>query len=288
MNLILNREINGWKLPENVHLLVAMNPSNGFEEFKTAGDIDYMTNDIDKAQLDRLRLFFIGADISTWVDWAMTPVLAGTKTVNGETVETYTTRIHQDIVEFISTNPECLNQPESTDDITPSSRSWERLSKTYALYKTGKGYTEQDLFNIARGDLGRTVATQFTQFLRDNTDPIIKPQEIFIPNETKVKVGNKNVTTYKPLTEEQIKRIRSGNTYPRMMMIVKNCLRYLIENKNNKYMAERMVDVITLLPRDLMSMVMVSIFKEHRNTHNALCNYDKYIDEYSSLERLVR
>ena len=44
-------------------------------------------------------------------------------------------------------------------------------------------------------------------------------------------INGKNVTTYKPLNEEQIKRIRSGNTYPRMMMIVKNCVRYVIEHK---------------------------------------------------------
>ena len=279
MNLILNREINGWEMPANVHLLLGMNPSKDFEEFKDKADIDYMVTDMDKAQLDRFRLFFIDADLSTWVNWAMEPIETG----DGK----FKSRIHQDIVEFITVNPECLNQPDSNDDITPSSRSWERLNKTYELLQTTK-YTQSDLYNICRGDLGRTVATQFTQFLADNRDPIIKPQEIFIPNEKKQNINGKNVTTYKPLNEEQIKRIRSGNTYPRMMMIVKNCVRYVIEHKNNKYMAERLVDVITLLPRDLMTMVMTSLYKEHRSTHNALCNWPKYIEEYEALERLVR
>ena len=108
-------------MPANVHLLLGMNPSKDFEEFKDKADIDYMVTDMDKAQLDRFRLFFIDADLSTWVNWAMEPIETG----DGK----FKSRIHQDIVEFITVNPECLNQPDSNDDITPSSRSWERLNK---------------------------------------------------------------------------------------------------------------------------------------------------------------
>ena len=42
MNLILNREINGYKLPENVKILAAMNPSS-----KYGSDFDYQVVDMD-------------------------------------------------------------------------------------------------------------------------------------------------------------------------------------------------------------------------------------------------
>ena len=50
---ILNRNINGWELPDNVRLILAMNPSNNFSEFKSFKNSDYITTDMDKAQLDR-------------------------------------------------------------------------------------------------------------------------------------------------------------------------------------------------------------------------------------------
>ncbi len=54
MNLILNREINGYQLPSNVHLMLAMNPSVNFTDFKDEKCLaDYMVTDMDKAQCDR-------------------------------------------------------------------------------------------------------------------------------------------------------------------------------------------------------------------------------------------
>ena len=46
MNLILNREINGYKLHDNVNILAAMNPSS-----KYSADFDYQVVDMDAAQV---------------------------------------------------------------------------------------------------------------------------------------------------------------------------------------------------------------------------------------------
>ena len=275
MNLVLNREINGHKLHDNVHLLLCMNPTSQMLEYKEMIPEDYMTTDLDRAQLDRFRLFYLDASVDAWVNWA-------TDVIDYSTGET---RVDPDITEFIASNPDLLNNPKGTDDVTPSSRSWKRFSDTYKLYKQTKGAMPIDLYHICQGDLGRTVAVQFTSFLKDNANPLIKPEEIFIPE--KVKQGNKNVTVYKELTEDQIKRIRGGNTYPRMMMVVKNCIRYVVQNKHNKAMAERLVDVICLLPKDLMTMVMMEIFHNQRKLHNILCDFDKYLDTFDPLDKLI-
>ena len=48
MNLILNREINGYKLHDDVKILAAMNPSS-----KYGSDFDYQVVDMDAAQENR-------------------------------------------------------------------------------------------------------------------------------------------------------------------------------------------------------------------------------------------
>lgn len=45
MNLILNREINGYKLNKDVKILAAMNPSNEY-----GAELDYQVVDMDPAQ----------------------------------------------------------------------------------------------------------------------------------------------------------------------------------------------------------------------------------------------
>ena len=261
MNLILNREINGLVLPDNVYLVIAMNPSNKFSDFKNS---TYMTNDMDLAQLDRLRPFFVDGDAEVWLDWA-------TKVINEETGET---RIAPEVCEFIASNPDMLNQPESTEDTAPSSRSWERLSQSYKIWKSFKGATQADLATIARGDLGPTVALQFTQFLANCENPLIKPQEIF---EQK----------YKNVPEKLLRQF-SGEPFPRMLMTIKNCIRYVLKN-NKKYATNLplLIEMITAMPRDMMVMTMSTILNDHYSLHQKLVKYPEYLDAFSNLDLLI-
>ena len=261
MNLILNREINGLVLPDNVYLILAMNPSNKFSDFKNS---TYMTNDMDLAQLDRIRPFFIKGDAEVWLEWA-------TQIVDEETGAT---KIEPEICEFIASNPEALNQPESTDDIAPSSRSWERLSHSYKIWKTFKGATQADLKTIARGDLGPTVALQFTQFLENCEHPLIKPQEVF---EMK----------YKNVPQKLLNQF-AAEPFPRMLMTIKNCIRYCLKN-NKKYAANLplLIEMITAMPRDMMVMTMSTILNDHYSLHQKLVKYPEYLDAFSNLDLLI-
>lgn len=263
MNLILNREINGFNLPENVYLMAAANPSNKFSEFKNS---TYQTIDMDDAQEDRMRWFFVGSDERVWLDWAST-------IIDEETVETI---IHPDIAEFIASNPEALNQPNSSDDIKASPRSWERTSDSYKVYLgNSKMFTAQDLFNVVRGDLGPTIALQFTQFLKDNANPMIKPEEIFETN-------SKDETL-----PEKLRQRLKAESLPRMLMTVKNALRYMIRNKKTQRNMKLFIECVTTLPKDLMVMVMMNILNEHRDFHNKLVAFDEYLDAFHNVDQLV-
>ena len=66
MNLILNREINGYKLPQNVKILAAMNPSS-----KYGSDFDYQVVDMDAAQENRFVWLNMEPDFNQWIKWAI-------------------------------------------------------------------------------------------------------------------------------------------------------------------------------------------------------------------------
>lgn len=92
MNLILNREINGYYLADKVRVITAMNPSNKYESFESS---DYQVVDMDAAQEDRFVWVEMEADVKAWIRWAMGQ---GNK-------------VHGNIIEFISTFPEYLHTP---------------------------------------------------------------------------------------------------------------------------------------------------------------------------------
>ena len=66
MNLILNREINGYKLHDDVNILAAMNPSS-----KYGSDFDYQVVDMDAAQENRFVWLNMESDHNAWLKWAM-------------------------------------------------------------------------------------------------------------------------------------------------------------------------------------------------------------------------
>ena len=89
MNLILNREINGYKLDKGVNIIAAMNPSNRYEGFYES---EYQVVEMDPAQEDRFVWLEMESDVKEWIKWGM-------KNSNIEHV----------VIEFISTFPEYLN-----------------------------------------------------------------------------------------------------------------------------------------------------------------------------------
>ena len=68
MNLILNREINGYKLDNKVHIVAAMNPSNKYDNYEES---DYQVVDMDQAQEDRFVWINMDSDLKQWIGWAM-------------------------------------------------------------------------------------------------------------------------------------------------------------------------------------------------------------------------
>lgn len=150
MNLILNREINGYVLPPNVHILAAMNPADSY---------DYEAVEMDAAQENRFVWLYMEADYLQWLDWASEAGIA------------------PKVMEFISTFPDYLDK-HNEDDINATPRSYERISAIYKLYEQHP-VSKTVFFNVIRGNVGKLIAEEFVNFVASDAQPLITYADVF-------------------------------------------------------------------------------------------------------------
>ena len=253
MNLILNREINGYKLHDNVNILAAMNPSS-----KYSADFDYQVVDMDAAQENRFVWLNMESDHNVWLKWAME---AG---------------IEQEVIEFISTFPEYLHKINE-DDVRATPRSYERVSKALKIYKEKKDSIPRAVFlNVIKGNVGKVIAEEFISFIEAEHSPLISFEEVFAGD---------------TLSEEVIEKVKN-ESHTRLYLSAMNILKSLEENIKNfgdedSYYINRFIEFLKEYPVDLM----VGIMKDMKNAYlesykRALENetfVESYFESYSSI-----
>ena len=226
MNIILNREINGYRLDKRVLVIAAMNPSNKYLEYRQT---DYRVVDMDPAQEDRFVWLFMDSDIQSWLEW-------GTRA-----------KIHPDILAFVASFPNLLHTPRSKETIKATPRSWERVSDAYYLYEKNKNlYKPTVFFNVLKGNLGSVIAQDFFSFLENKQNPLISPEDIFEENH---------------ISDKLSERIR-GESHSRLFISAQNCLTYLeelLEDNVIEKELESFTEFLSLCPLDLRMSVMQRI-----------------------------
>lgn len=249
MNLILNREINGYRLDDNVKIVAAMNPSNKYDGFE---DSDYQVVDMDKAQEDRFVWIELSSDIKEWIKWAM----------GGEV------NIHDHIIEFLSNFPEYLNVQNSNESIMATPRSWERVAKAYNVYlKNTEAYSVDIFYNVVKGNLGVSIATDFINYIKNIKNPLIKPEDLF---------------SYMILPMEVKEEIR-GESHSRLYILAKNSIRYIDEN-NNEVNRKLLSDLLTCYPKDLRLGIMKEIKCDVKEeVYMGLLYEDMFLDSFFSI-----
>lgn len=247
MNLILNREINGYKLHDKVKILAAMNPSS-----KYGSDFDYQVVDMDAAQENRFVWLNMESDAQGWIKWAIE------------------NQIDNKIIEFISTFPEHLHSVNE-DDIRATPRSFERVSKSYKLYKENKDSIPRRVFlNVLKGNLGRIIAEQLMDFIDSDNVALISPEEIF-------KKEN--------LQEETKERI-SKESHTRLYLTSSNIINYInkkiqdVERKDIDKIISRFVEFLKLYPIDLMIGIMQDMRESKSNIYNLVLNNEDFVEAY--------
>ena len=256
MNLILNREINGYKLDKNVKILAAMNPSNEY-----GAELDYQVVDMDPAQENRFVWLNMESDASEWINWAMN------------------NNIEPKVVEFISTFPEYLHKVNE-GDINATPRSFERISKTYSVYKQKKDSIPKEVFlNVIKGNVGRVIAQEFMSFINSDEKPIISYNDVFNGEELDERVV------------EQVKNENHTRLYISAMNILKSLESDIQNNKLNSggfdYI-QRLVEFLRLYPVDLMVGIMKDIKNNYGELYKIASENEEFIDLYFQSYSLIR
>ena len=250
MNLILNREINGYKLHDNVKILAAMNPSS-----KYGSDFDYQVVDMDAAQENRFVWLNMEPNYNVWIKWAID---AG---------------IEQKVIEFISTFPEYLHKVNE-DDIRATPRSYERVSKTYKVYKENKESISREVFlNVIKGNVGKIIAQEFISFIESDCTPLISYEDVFSGD---------------LLNESISERIKNEN-HTRLYISAMNILKTLESNVelNNDFI-NRLVEFLKLYPIDLMVGIMKDIKNSYKNVYQIAMENEEFIESYFKSYSLIR
>lgn len=254
MNLILNREINGYKLHENVKILAAMNPSS-----KYGSDFDYQVVDMDAAQENRFVWLNMESDHEAWIKWA---IEAG---------------IEEKVIEFISTFPEYLHKINE-DDVRATPRSYERVSKSYKLYKEKVNSIPRTVFlNVIKGNVGKVIAEEFVTFVESNNSPLISFEEVFLGE---------------ILNEEVIEKV-SNESHTRLYLSAMNILKVLEEkievyNSESTYYINRFIEFLKKYPIDLMVGIMKDMKNSYPNSYKKSLENEDFVEAYFESYKSIR
>ena len=245
MNLILNREINGFSLSNQVRIIAAMNPEDSF---------DYQTIDMDPAQQNRFVWLYMNADYMQWIDWA---IGAG---------------IEEKVIEFISSYPEYLNQRHE-DDIDATPRSFERVSGLYTIYKNqeGSAYSRDVFMNVIRGNVGKLIAEAFVSFIESDQEPLITFDDVL----TAVQKPGAIMSM-----AEQVK----GESPTRLYVAAKNMLHRLNRNSNAEEI-HHFVEFLTLYSGDLRVAVMKDLRNTYERVYTYAIEDDLFVDTFFEAQK---
>ena len=137
--IVLDRELNGWKLHPQTRVYAAINNSAA-----------YTVNEMDPALLDRFWTIDLTPTVEDWVTWAR----------DGH--------VHDTVTDFIAGNEKWLDCPKDAEPgkVSPSRRSWERLS--HALVTAGVADDPKaDLFYpMCLGYVGTEATIAFHSFAK--------------------------------------------------------------------------------------------------------------------------
>ncbi|MBH1942163.1 ATP-binding protein [Mobilitalea sibirica] len=245
MNLILNREINGYQLDEGVKIIAAMNPSG-----KYSSEFDYQVVDMDAAQENRFVWLYMEPDYIQWIEWAID------------------VGIDQKVIEFISTFPEYLHK-KNEGDVRATPRSYERISKIYKEFKKKEASIPRSVFlNVLQGNVGKLIAQEFISFIESDYSPMISYEDIF---------------TKDSLSQTLIERIQN-ESHTRLYLSAKNILKFLEMNLNNTqeadFYVDRLIELLKIYPVDLRVGIMKDMKNSYSKTYQHAIENEAFVNLY--------
>lgn len=277
MNIILNKQINNYHVPDNVFIAAAMNPSQSTDGF--VGNASYGVTEMDAASKDRLVWLYLDVDPKEWLGWA-TDRPEENRDGDDEIdfiafdAANYDTNIENDIVEFIASNPNLLNTPAEERDVTSSPRSWQFASDIIRTYKANEKYfTKKHLDACIKGCVGDECYLAFSNFVANNKNPLIKPEEFW--------AGDK-------VRKELLDKFEI-DLQPRQLIMAKNVARHVAEiSRLSEKDVKKIISIYERLPIELLLVMLRYIRDQFNTTWNKLVKYEGFLDLYMEASKQAR
>ena len=254
MNLILNREINGYVLPEAVKILAAMNPGSQHGE-----DFDYQVVEMDPAQENRFVWLHMESDPNQWLQWALQQGL------------------DEKVIGFIATYPHYLNK-KNEEAVHATPRSYERVSKSLKQYRMAEGKIPRHVFlNVLKGNVGKVISEALLAFLEADYKPILLFDEVVERCE---------------LSNEVILRIQE-ETHTRLYLIAINLLseleRRLAQGQGEgEVWTSRFINFLQAYPIDLMLGIMRDMKQGYPKVYAYALDNEAFVNAYFESYRRIR
>lgn len=295
MNLILNKEINGYKLHKNVKIVAAMNPSG-----KYGSDFDYQVVDMDAAQENRFVWLFMEPDFMQWIDWA-----------TGAGIE-------PKVIEFIATFPEYLHKINE-DDIRATPRSYERISGTYKVYQEKRDTIPREIFlNVIKGNVGKVIAEEFLSFIEADHMPLISYEDVFsgddLPKDiidrvkkethTRLYLSSKNIlknlevhikNSSEDMNEDRNKSGNESESHERQESHESQEIREIQEShesqeshEKHENQIERLISLLSFYPADLRIGIMKDIRNSYGGIYKLAIENEDFVNSYFETYNTIR
>lgn len=195
--VVLDRELNGWKLHPQTRVYAAINHSAA-----------YTVNEMDPALLDRFWAVDLTPTVEDWAAWAKE-----------------SGAVHSNVVDFIAGNEKWLDSPKQVEpgQISPSRRSWERLSHALEMNSLAEAPNDPLFYPMCLGYVGTEATIAFHGFVKtidaqvtgeevlDDYDSVKKKVKKLGQEKQNIlieKVADHITKKLKTLTEEQGKNLR--------------------------------------------------------------------------------
>lgn len=145
--IVLDRELNGWKLHPRTRVMSAINSSAA-----------YNVNEVDPALLDRFWTIDLCPDVQDWLSWG--------RERNEE--KSYGTNVLSCIVDFIASENKFLDPPKNSEpgSVQVSRRSWERLSDALAEAEIVDEPGNELFYLVSMGFVGVQAAIALVAFAK--------------------------------------------------------------------------------------------------------------------------
>ena len=135
--LVLDRELNGFKLHPATRVMAAVNVGG-----------KYAVNEMDAALLRRFFVIDLQPDVNDWIEYAKA------------------SGVDPMMIAFVQAHPTMLDPAAKAapGSVQPTRASWERLSEIIKMNGLASKPADPQYFNLAKGMLGAEVASPLVQF----------------------------------------------------------------------------------------------------------------------------